>query len=130
MDYEGVEDELEAVKLIEARNRALFFAPVIDEPTKPGLRRTELPDTDDIALLAKAAVPSAIRALVDIIDDPGSGARQRIAASSVILDRAFGKAHQSTTVNANVNGAITYMPLITVDNQALKFNVGKVIEHE
>ena len=62
----------------------------------------ELPDTDDVRELAKAATPLAIKALVDILRDPDAKDSSIIAAANSLLDRAHGKAHQSASISAHM----------------------------
>lgn len=79
----------------------------------------DLPQTDDIAELCRAATPAAIRRLVDIALTTDSEA-VAIAAIKEINDRGWGKAAQAIkgdyqftlVVNTGVNAPVSLLPAI------------------
>ena len=99
MLYEGELEEYEALERAKQVAPAPFIAPAI--PAKKAV--ITLPDTDDVRELAKAATVYAVKALVDIVTDDNAAAGVKIAAATALLDRAHGKAHQSTTVNGSMS---------------------------
>lgn len=72
---------------------------------KTGGRKAGVPNkaTADIKALAQQYVPAAIREIARLSTEAVSETA-RIAAGSVLLDRAYGKAPQS--IDANITGAI------------------------
>ena len=53
--------------------------------------------TKGVVMQARAMSPLALRKLKGILNDPDAPAQAKIAASSVILDRAWGRPAQSHT---------------------------------
>jgi hypothetical protein len=96
--YEGEAEERAA--LLEAQTSTI----TLRTPDKPlYLPDTiDLPESDDVRELAKAATPDAIKALIAIVRDPKTPANARIAASTALLDRAHGKPHQAATISGNM----------------------------
>lgn len=58
----------------------------------PGGKPKEL---KDVVLKARALTPLALRELKAILNDPEAGAQAKIQASSVIMDRAWGRPSQA-----------------------------------
>ena len=48
--------------------------------------------TEGVKKLAQKHGPEALRVLVEVMNDPESGASSRIVAANAVLDRAYGKA--------------------------------------
>jgi hypothetical protein len=65
--------------------------------------KIELPETDDVRELAKAATPASVRALADIVMDNSASPQARIAAATALLDRGHGKPHQSQTIEGTMS---------------------------
>lgn len=116
-----------------SRYRATYFK----RPVKPALReeamkrtRIKLQEKKAIALeahelqqIARENATLAMQTLVEISSNPRAPEATRIAASAVILDRAYGKASQ-TSITANVsNGKKSDLDSTELDkriSQALK----------
>jgi hypothetical protein len=60
----------------------------------------------ELQKLARENAVEAMEALIDILKDPRSPHPSRIAAASVVLDRGYGKASQ-TTISANIGNGTT-----------------------
>lgn len=65
--------------------------------------------TADIKAIAQSYGEEAIVALVEIIRDGEAPAAARVAASREILDRGYGKAHQSVD-HSSKDGTMTPLP--------------------
>lgn len=87
------EERLEALRIAQSVRRT---QPVVASKVRGVV---ELPETDDIVELARAATPVAVRALVEIVGDEGVSAAARISAATALLDRGYGKPHQSSSVS-------------------------------
>ena len=65
--------------------------------------------TADIKVIAQQYGEEAITALVEIIRDGEAPPAARVAASREILDRAYGKSHQSVD-HTSTDGSMTPVP--------------------
>lgn len=64
----------------------------------------------EIQNIAQTYAGPVLKALNDIVHDPASNANARVAAASIILDRAYGKAPQTqTNINIDVNHDLAAM---------------------
>ncbi|MCO8160963.1 hypothetical protein NRB16_24545 [Pseudomonas sp. LJDD11] len=65
--------------------------------------------TADIKVIAQSYGEEAITALVEILRDGEAPPAARVAASKEILDRGYGKAHQSVD-HSSTDGTMTPLP--------------------
>lgn len=117
--------EIEALerKKRDALSDAAFQAALIPAAIKhvKNAATVELPATEDIKELARAATPQAIRALIEIVQDSDASHGARISAATALLDRAHGKPHQSVDMTAAVKHMFEPLVIRAAD-------YGKVIE--
>jgi hypothetical protein len=71
----------------------------------PGGRPKLLQDVRD---LAREYTREAIQTLVQIMQNPKAPAAARNAAAGMILDRAWGKPHQTIDSNTHLSGGLTH----------------------
>ena len=105
--YPEMKAERDALAAMARERRKAMLNPTVEQRAKRDTAErhlVQLPDSNDVRELADAATPAAIRALVDVVENPHSTAGAKISAANSLLDRAHGKAHQSTTVQ----GGVTY----------------------
>ena len=72
------------------------------EQTIAARRGVVLPDTEDVAELARSLTRDCIQTLGEIVTDRYSATTSRISAATALLDRAHGKPHQSSSVQGGL----------------------------
>jgi Family of unknown function (DUF5681) len=75
-----------------------------------GPKKGDLPPID-VKKLARAHTREALAALVEITNDRKQKAGDRILAANSLLDRGFGRPHQSIDIEATLNKRLTELSL-------------------
>lgn len=118
MDWlEQQQAEIEALerRRANAASDAEFQASLLPRAKTATLPYVQLPDSDDVRELARAATPQAIRALVAIVQDDEASPNARISAASALLDRAHGKPHQSVDMTAAIKHMFEPLVIRAID---------------
>ena len=72
----------------------------------------------DIRSLARSHTESALRVLSSIMNEPSAPHAARVAAANSLIDRGWGRAHQSIEISGDVKHNVIRAPVLEITTEA------------
>ena len=70
----------------------------------------------EIKSLARAHTKSALNVLASIMNEPSAPPAARVMAANALIDRGWGRAHQSVEITGEIQHSVIRAPAIAIDS--------------